>query len=421
MKLTELLPVAGDGDTQAANVLLRRRATAILAHLPEPTPGSQITLAFGGNPAEFAASLLAALAKGHGVAVVENDLRERIMPVLDRPEVAMLLHDTGSGRKLQVVRMLEDRELPHPSLPETELTASPLLTVHVQTEDGIQHWCHWTAEELRDAIRSLAATLNEQPWPAATDNQTPGLISSLFANTLAPLHQGDDLGGHIQIDARGLEIQGAPQTASTHRQQLDALLAQPGVTDAAITCTPDGRSLTALAGADAERLAQQRDDALAFATIPRDPNGQALTPEVFLAFGLGRNGHTVTRDLDWQLLPKGPSEDAMRCRIPANYVFYEGHFTDYPVLAGGAQLHELVLPCLRKLCPDLPDLTRLDNVKFLSRILPGDVIDVAVQFAEDRRSVKFEVRKAAEDQRCTSGRLHLSTPAPDLAQEVEQR
>ena len=27
----------------------------------------------------------------------------------------------------------------------------------------------------------------------------------------------------------------------------------------------------------------------------------------------------------------------MRCHVPTNYVFYEGHFTNYPVLAGGAQ------------------------------------------------------------------------------------
>ena len=67
----------------------------------------------------------------------------------------------------------------------------------------------------------------------------------------------------------------------------------------------------------------------------------------------------------------------MRCRIPDNYVFYEGHFTDYPVLAGGAQLHELVLPCLRLLCATLPPLEKLDNIKFLARVQPGDLIDVS--------------------------------------------
>jgi 3-hydroxymyristoyl/3-hydroxydecanoyl-(acyl carrier protein) dehydratase len=411
MNLAELLSL----DVAGPHRELLQRATLILGHLPEPTPGSQITLAFGGNPEVFAASLLAAWAKGHGVAVVENDLRERIMPVLDRPQVATLIHDTGSGRKLQPVRMLASTELPAPELPMPTLTASPLLTSHIQTDDGIQHWCSWDAQELREAIRSAAAALAPLGRPAAPEGQTPGLISSLFANTLVPLHQGEGLAAHTAVDARGLSIPGVPTTVSEHTEQLDAILTQEGITDVAVTCTGDGRALTALSGPGAAALAKDNPDARAFTAIPRDPNGQALTPEIFMAFGLGRAGGAVTRQLQWQHRPPQSSQAWMRCRIPDNYVFYEGHFTDYPVLAGGAQLHELVLPCLRLLCATLPPLEKLDNIKFLARVQPGDLIDVSAKASEDRRSVTFEVHKAEHGVRCTSGRLHFATPITDFA------
>ena len=34
--------------------------------------------------------------------------------------------------------------------------------------------------------------------------------------------------------------------------------------------------------------------------------------------------------------------------IPEDYVYFEGHFRGYPVLAGVVQLHELVLPSVRQ-------------------------------------------------------------------------
>lgn len=415
MKLNELLSL-DLASTDGSHQQLLQRATRVLDHLPEATPGSQITLAFGGNREAFAASLLATWAKGHGAAIVENDLRDRIMPVLDRPPVAMLLHDTGSGRKLQVPRLLADADLPKANVPMPELTASPLLTVHVQTEDGLQHWCSWHAEQLRDAIVAFGETLANNEHAAPTRNQAPGLISSLFANTLLPMQQGIDLASHTAIDAAGLPIAGVPDTTSAHQQTIDAMLANDGITDAAVTCTEDGRVLTALAGPRANELAGKTPNALAWNDIPRDPNGQVLAPEIFLAFGLGRSGNEVSKELNWQYGPIEPTQASMRCHVPTNYVFYEGHFTNYPVLAGGAQLHELVLPCLRQLCDALPQLERLDSVKFLARVTPGDVIDVVVRTADDRQLVTFEVRKANEDVRCTSGRLHFATTLADFAE-----
>jgi len=413
MNLNELLSL----DPAGPNALLLQQATRITAELPDATPGSQITLAFGGNRELFAAALIATWAKGHGAAIVENDLRDRIMPVLDRPPVAKLLHDTGSGRKVQVPRLIAEGDLPAADIANPELTAQPLLTVLVQTDDGVQHWCSWAAAELRDAIQGVAEALQNSTH-RDNDELSPGLISSLFANTLAPLQLGKDLANHSPIDARGLPIAGVPDTTSAHQSKIDELLQQDGIHDAAVTCTEDGRALTALAGPRAQELANNNPDALAFAQIPRDPNGQALAPEIFLAFGLGRTGNPVQRELAWSYAEVEPTQAAMRCGVPANYVFYEGHFTNYPVLAGGAQLHELVLPCLEQLCAPLPQLQSLDSVKFLARVTPGDAISVIVKRADDAKLVTFEVRKTDEDVRCTSGRLHFATEVPLFAKQA---
>lgn len=391
---------------------LLQQAQQICDRLPQATPGSQITIACGHDTQAFAAALIGTWLKGHGAAIVENSLRERIMPVLDRLPVAMLLHDTESARELQLPRFLAS-QLPQESTVQLpDLTASPLLAIHVQTEDGAFHWCSWTAEELALAIDECAgqATNAPQSAPAA---QTPGLVSSMFANTLVPLRTGKGLATHAPINARHFVIPGVPRTTTAHQALLDEVLAIDGVTDAAAVCPEANRILLAIAGPGAARVASERNDVRAFDPIPRDPNGQPQIAEVFLAFGLGRTGNRITRELTWQVTACDADTATLRTTIPTNYYFYEGHFDGYAVLAGGVQLHELVLPCLRNLCGETPALTKLDSIKFLARIGPGDTIDVALQRASDPSKLTFEVRK--QDTKCTSGRLHFTAELPNLA------
>jgi hypothetical protein len=360
-------------------------------------------------------------------------LRERIVAVLDQPPVSILLHDTGSGLKVQVPRLLRDRdweqiEVDPASLQQVQLTASPLLTVHVQDDDGQQHWCSWNAAELVVAIDQLHDTLQHdllqqdalqqrggsQALPAAPADQTPGLIGSLFANTLVPLRQGIDLLLHKPVDARGLAIRGVRPMDASHQATMQQLLAHDGITDAAIVTTADQRSITALAGPQAEAVAATLDNARAFEAIPRDPNGQPNIGAVFLAFGLGRTGNQIRQHLEWTITRCTESSASLRATVPSNYLFFEGHFATYPVLAGGVQLHEVVMASLGKLCPELPPLNKLDSIKFVARIGPGDTIDVLFERTEDHSKVEFEVLK--QDVRCTHGRLQFTAAIPSLQQ-----
>ena len=104
----------------------------------------------------------------------------------------------------------------------------------------------------------------------------------------------------------------------------------------------------------------------------------------------------------------GRERHAFRTRLPADYAFFEGHFPGYPVLAAAVQLHELVLPCLRHARPQGGAVARLAGVKFPKRIVPGDALEVRLEF-RDGHDVEFEI--AREGERCTQGRLSLANGA----------
>jgi 3-hydroxymyristoyl/3-hydroxydecanoyl-(acyl carrier protein) dehydratase len=405
MKLHDWIQLQGD-----LRERLLRDAQRIAAHLPAATPGSMVALAFGRDRHAFAASLLACWLRGHGAAVVENTLRERIMPVLEHEAVRHLLHDTDSGRTLQVPQLLarddQGRDADAAPPAAAPLPAS-MLAVHVQTDDGDLHWCSWDPQQLADATDTVARQRPERGDGPAT----PGLASSLFLDTLAALR------GHARLaaDARRvatLELPGVPPTTSRHTERLQQLLAHPGIDDAAIVHDRQGRALVAVVGDGAAELAATMPNTVALESIPRDPNGQPLRAELCLRFGLGRDGQPVQRELDWTEVCRGDDDATFRTELPADYLFYEGHFTGYPVLAGGVQLHELVLPRLRALVGELPQLQQLDGIKFLARFVPGETIDVALQRQQDRSKVTFEVRRG--ETRCTAGRLVFAAEVPPL-------
>ena len=79
--------------------------------------------------------------------------------------------------------------------------------------------------------------------------------------------------------------------------------------------------------------------------------------------------------------------------IPAESVFFVGHFDDYPIFPAIAQVDAVVLPRVERTWPSLGAPTELSRIKFLRSIRPGAVFSVVlVRMAE---LVKFEFRDAA--------------------------
>jgi 3-hydroxyacyl-[acyl-carrier-protein] dehydratase len=118
-------------------------------------------------------------------------------------------------------------------------------------------------------------------------------------------------------------------------------------------------------------------------------------------------------DLPWEdqpaLVEGGRTLRAYRTRLPADWACFEGHFPGYPVLAGAVQLHALVLPCLRRACPDVGPPLRWTAIKFPKRIGPGEDLQVSLDFREGSCEVAFEITR--DGVRCTEGRLSLPADA----------
>ncbi len=120
-------------------------------------------------------------------------------------------------------------------------------------------------------------------------------------------------------------------------------------------------------------------------------------------------------ELVWKEVPSRDDGDLQRrtftTHIPSNYSFFEGHFRGYPVLAGVVQLHELVLPCVRRVRPELGDVARMGGLKFPSRIAPDESLAITLSWHAEAPKVTFEIARG--DERCTLGWLAFAPSEVD--------
>lgn len=96
--------------------------------------------------------------------------------------------------------------------------------------------------------------------------------------------------------------------------------------------------------------------------------------------------------------------------VPADLLYFEGHFPGSPLLPGVAQLVVLVLDQVRSLWPELGEPTRVGRLKFKQPIGPGDALQLTLEreHAEPPR-VHFQIDR--EGQACTVGVMTFATAA----------
>jgi len=446
---------------------LRARAAAVARALPAATPGSQVAFAFGRDRGAFAAALLGAWSAGHAAALPADSRRESVTPVLGKDEVVAFVHDTGVGRGIDVLELWasaeQDERIPTPVRGPAE---SPWLVVH----DPVEHAAPRAlgAADLAREVDAWARSLDWDPGATIASTQSPTFAPALFVDLLLPLRHGGRFALDVPRDAeeaaadvRALEARTlvgsavrlremardarvlAPRVLCATREPLDA----QGVRHEWLIPPREGpgaevqRRAWAYAGvrdAAVATLAERPDEAFAIVVpdegaaldpavlerefggpgltarvrlveaFPRDPNGRADDRDVLRCFDRTPDGARLESELRWCELPAGEADvHRFEARVPATYRYYDGHFDSYAVLAGAVQLHELVLPCLRRVVPGA-GVQKVDGVKFLARIAPGDTVVLALKLDREQRRASFTIARG--EKRLSIGRVHWAEP-----------
>jgi acyl-coenzyme A synthetase/AMP-(fatty) acid ligase len=141
-----LVAIGEAGERTAADLL--RDAQAIGRTLPEATPGSEVLVVCGDRYA-FAASLLAAWSRGHGVALPPNLLERTADELSLLPRVCDVLHDGDAPRGTCVRPLLsEERAAPETAAALPIEPHRPLVTLFTSGTTGAPRACTKTAAQL---------------------------------------------------------------------------------------------------------------------------------------------------------------------------------------------------------------------------------------------------------------------------------
>jgi acyl-coenzyme A synthetase/AMP-(fatty) acid ligase len=224
--------------------------------------------------------------------------------------------------------------------------------------------------------------------------------------------------GIVKIGGRRVSIQ----------EVDDVIRQQRGVDDVAVVAIPvdDGRGnqlLAAVAPATCDvaelktALLKKFEPSclprrfLCVDAIPKEANGKTTRDRVLRLFGLQADGRPVNWKLDWGEAIRTREDNGTESLestvgVPQDYAWFEGHFDEYAVLAGAAQLKDLILPMVAKAFPALGSVQSMRRIKFSGRIVPGDALTVRVSRGEEKTRVEFEIRKPSEV--CARGILTLA-------------
>ncbi|WP_434422093.1 ApeI family dehydratase [Nannocystis pusilla] len=97
--------------------------------------------------------------------------------------------------------------------------------------------------------------------------------------------------------------------------------------------------------------------------------------------------------------------------VPADLLYFAGHFPGEPVLPGVAQLVALVLDRVHALWPELGEPTRVGRLKFKQPIAPGDALGLTVELERGEEAPRVHFQIDREGQACTVGVMTFATAA----------
>lgn len=116
-------------------------------------------------------------------------------------------------------------------------------------------------------------------------------------------------------------------------------------------------------------------------------------------------------DFPTELVAREGDRATFAVGVPADLLYFQGHFPGAPLLPGVAQLVALVLDRVHALWPELGEPTRLGRLKFKQPIAPGEALRLTLEREvrpPDAPRVHFRVERG--DEACTVGVMTFATP-----------
>jgi 3-hydroxymyristoyl/3-hydroxydecanoyl-(acyl carrier protein) dehydratase len=143
-------------------------------------------------------------------------------------------------------------------------------------------------------------------------------------------------------------------------------------------------------------------------SLPRDSDGRLADADLLRCLGRLPDGQLPLRELEWQWQVDG-AQVVGTTTVPAHYHAFAGHFIGYPLLNGAVQLHDLVLPALRRAHGAAAHLIELQDLKFQARIGPGAALTITVTTVA---AEQIEYTIVCAGTRCSTGRARFAAGAP---------
>jgi 3-hydroxymyristoyl/3-hydroxydecanoyl-(acyl carrier protein) dehydratase len=112
--------------------------------------------------------------------------------------------------------------------------------------------------------------------------------------------------------------------------------------------------------------------------------------------------------LEFRPLTRTAEAGSFAVTVPADLLYFEGHFPGAPILPAIAQLLTLVLDRTHALWPDLGQPRRVARLKFMQAIAPGDDLEVQLTLSaspDERTATEVRFTLVRRGEPCTRGVL----------------
>jgi 3-hydroxymyristoyl/3-hydroxydecanoyl-(acyl carrier protein) dehydratase len=206
------------------------------------------------------------------------------------------------------------------------------------------------------------------------------------------------------------------------------LLGLPGVLDAAVVAEPASggrdhrvRAAVVAPSRDPDELRAMLEEwfdpvtlprrITSVPALPREPSGKLARARVIELLDAAGASATTDRELRYVDDRQIDDENGLEARevmleVPAELLYFRGHFPGFPVLPGVTQLDGIVLVQIARLWPELGHPRRLERIKFRRPIRPGDSLTLVLRRDSATGRVGFTIRRG--DETCASGTLFFT-------------